>query len=139
MPWLSFTRLAMRDRIYPANGLWSIPSTTIRPSGESIRNSALAEPEHYPSTEELGSDRVSLKDSNLNDFLPQVYASNKPAAPCPPPMHIVTTPYFALRLVISLANVPTILDPVIPNGWPIEIEPPFTLSFSGSIPRRSRQ
>ena len=22
-------------------------------------------------------------------------------------------------------------DPVMPNGWPIEIEPPFTLSLAG--------
>ena len=30
--------------------------------------------------------------------------------------------------------VPTMREPVMPNGWPIEIEPPLTLSFSGSMP-----
>src|SRR5207237_10306011 len=35
--------------------------------------------------------------------------------------------------------VPTIREPVMPNGWPIEMEPPLTLSFAGSMPRRSRQ
>src|SRR5207249_5677725 len=66
-------------------------------------------------------------------------ASNSPAAPWPPPMHMVTTPNRALRLSISLAMVPTRREPVMPKGWPIEIEPPLTLSFSGSMPRRSRQ
>ena len=35
--------------------------------------------------------------------------------------------------------VPTMREPVMPNGWPIEIDPPLTFSFSGSIPSRSRQ
>jgi hypothetical protein len=54
----------------------------------------------------------------LVPFVPhfQLHDSNNPAIPWPPPMHIVTTPYFALRRRISLAIVPTSLDPVIPNG-----------------------
>src|SRR6476661_3310888 len=65
--------------------------------------------------------------------------SKRPAAPWPPPMHIVTTPYFALRRSISLAMVPTIREPVMPKGWPIEIDPPFGLSFSIGMPSLSRQ
>lgn len=42
--------------------------------------------------------------------------SNSPAAPCPPPMHIVTTPYRLLRRSSSRRMVPVNLDPVMPNG-----------------------
>ena len=35
--------------------------------------------------------------------------------------------------------VPTMREPVIPNGWPIEIDPPLTFSFAGSRPSLSRQ
>mmetsp|Transcript_56123 Transcript_56123/g.154680 ORF Transcript_56123/g.154680 Transcript_56123/m.154680 type:complete len:275 (+) Transcript_56123:417-1241(+) len=31
---------------------------------------------------------------------------------------------------------PTCREPVMPNGWPIEMEPPLTFIFSGSMPRR---
>src|SRR5260370_652142 len=65
--------------------------------------------------------------------------SKSPPPPSPPPMHIVTTPNFAFRRAISFASVPVIREPVIPNGCPIEIDPPLTFSFSGSIPSRSRQ
>ncbi len=43
------------------------------------------------------------------------------------------------RRAISLPRVPVILEPVTPNGCPIEMDPPFTLSLSIGIPRRSRQ
>src|SRR5712692_185187 len=68
-----------------------------------------------------------------------VARSNRPAAPWPPPMHMVTTPQRCLRRAISLAIVPTMREPVMPNGWPMAMEPPLGFSFSGSIPRRSRQ
>ena len=44
-------------------------------------------------------------------------------------MHMVTTPNLALRRCISLAMVPTIREPVMPNGWPMAIEPPLTFRF----------
>src|SRR6185436_6490350 len=64
--------------------------------------------------------------------------SNSAAPPWPPPTHIVTTPYFFLRRWSSLPIVPTSREPVMPNGWPIEIEPPFGFSFAGSRPSLSR-
>jgi len=36
-------------------------------------------------------------------------------------------------------SVPTRREPVIPNGWPIDIEPPLGFSRSIGRPRRSRQ
>src|SRR5205823_9015000 len=65
--------------------------------------------------------------------------SSSPAAPWPPPMHIVTTPYLAPRRLPSWRMWPVQRAPVMPNGWPMEIDPPFTLYFSGSIPSRSRE
>ena len=46
--------------------------------------------------------------------------------------------YFAFRRWPSSRMWPTQRAPVMPKGWPMEIEPPFTLYFSGSIPRVSR-
>src|SRR5690606_37146031 len=65
--------------------------------------------------------------------------SNKPAAPWPPPMHMVTTPYFPPRSLNWLARVPVWREPVMPKGWPIEMEPPLMFSFSGSMPNLSPQ
>ena len=53
--------------------------------------------------------------------------SNNPAAPMPPPTHIVTTTNFAFLLLPSINACIVILAPVIQYGWPIEIEPPLTL------------
>ena len=61
-------------------------------------------------------------------------SSNSAAPPWPPPAHMVTTPYRAWRQRISLAIVPTRREPVMPKGWPIAIEPPFTLSRSIGMP-----
>src|SRR3546814_2490082 len=58
------------------------------------------------------------------------YANSKrPAAPMPPPMHMVTTPYFSfwpasLRRRASSRMWPVQRVPVMPKGWPMEIEPP---------------
>mmetsp|Transcript_38828 Transcript_38828/g.86766 ORF Transcript_38828/g.86766 Transcript_38828/m.86766 type:complete len:247 (-) Transcript_38828:508-1248(-) len=52
----------------------------------------------------------------------------------PPPMHIVTTTFFAPRRLPSRRMWPTCRLPVMPKGWPIAMAPPFTLSFAGSIP-----
>src|SRR5258706_12979307 len=40
--------------------------------------------------------------------------SNNPAAPMPPPMHMVTTPYLALRRRPSIRRCPVRRDPVMP-------------------------
>lgn len=40
--------------------------------------------------------------------------SNNPAAPMPPPTHMVTTPYLALRRLPSMSRWPVILAPDIP-------------------------
>src|SRR5687767_1531274 len=58
--------------------------------------------------------------------------SKMPAAPMPPPTHIVTMPYLALRRCISLIKVAVSFAPVQPSGWPSAMAPPLTLTFSGS-------
>src|SRR5262245_26003134 len=50
--------------------------------------------------------------------------SNTPAAPCPPPTHIVTIPYFAPLRGISRRIVAVSFAPVHPSGWPSAIAPP---------------
>ena len=65
--------------------------------------------------------------------------SNSPAAPMPPPTHIVTTTYLTPRRLPSISACPTRRAPDIPYGWPIEIAPPSTLNRSGSMPSLSRQ
>ena len=45
---------------------------------------------------------------------PQENISNRPAAPMPPPMHMVTTPYLALRRRPSSNSVPVQRAPVMP-------------------------
>src|SRR6185436_11251046 len=64
--------------------------------------------------------------------------SNSPAAPMPPPTHIVTTPYFAPRRLPSISRWPVMRAPDMPYGWPIEIAPPETLSLSFGMPSLSR-
>src|SRR6267154_5193888 len=62
-------------------------------------------------------------------------ASYIPAAPIPPPTHIVTIPYFALRRGISRSKVAVSLAPVQPSGWPRAMAPPLTFTLAGSMPR----
>ena len=66
--------------------------------------------------------------------------SKIPAAPMPPPTHIVTMPYRepcagAFREI----SVAVSLAPVQPSGWPSAIAPPLTFSRSGSIGSSFRQ
>mmetsp|Transcript_1284 Transcript_1284/g.2088 ORF Transcript_1284/g.2088 Transcript_1284/m.2088 type:complete len:216 (+) Transcript_1284:124-771(+) len=63
--------------------------------------------------------------------------SKRPAAPIPPPTHMVTTTLLAPRRLPSRRMWPTCLDPVMPNGWPIDIAPPFTFILLWSIPSTS--
>mmetsp|Transcript_86937 Transcript_86937/g.106621 ORF Transcript_86937/g.106621 Transcript_86937/m.106621 type:complete len:214 (-) Transcript_86937:37-678(-) len=63
--------------------------------------------------------------SNINYSL-----SKTAAAPIPDPIHMDTIPLFNPCLSISFNNVTVILAPVIPNGCPIAIAPPFTLTLS---------
>ena len=49
--------------------------------------------------------------------------------PCPPPIHRVASPIFASLRFISYIKVVSILAPDAPIGCPIEIAPPFTLTF----------
>src|SRR5215471_6694024 len=58
--------------------------------------------------------------------------SRIPAAPCPPPTHMVTIPYFALRRGISRRMVAVSLAPVQPSGWPRAMAPPLTLVMVSS-------
>jgi len=52
------------------------------------------------------------------------------AAPMPEPMHNVARPVSRSERSISSNNVPRIIAPVAPNGWPMAIEPPFTFTRS---------
>ena len=45
----------------------------------------------------------------------------------------------ALRRRPSIRAWPVMRAPVMPYGWPIEIEPPLTLSLSLGMPSLSRQ
>src|SRR5690606_20283284 len=54
--------------------------------------------------------------------------SNSPAAPMPPPMHIVTTARFAPRRLPSINACPVRRWPLTPYGCPTAIAPPLTLS-----------
>src|SRR5206468_7161401 len=65
---------------------------------------------------------------------PRPYILSKiPAAPIPPPTHIVTMPYRDWRRFISYSRLVVSLAPVQPRGWPRAIAPPLTLSRSRSI------
>src|SRR4029079_1761521 len=65
--------------------------------------------------------------------------SNKPAAPMPPPMHIVTTTYLTPRRLPSSRAWPASRVPDTPSGWPTAIAPPSTLRRSYAMPSLSRQ
>src|SRR4249920_971470 len=80
-------------------------------------------------------------DSNREDDRNEVFqhTSNNPAAPMPPPMHMVTTTSFAPRRLPSISACPVRRAPVMPYGWPTAIAPPFTLRRSFGMPRRSAQ
>src|SRR2546422_7106430 len=75
---------------------------------------------------------------NLDQFLchslSSCILSKIPAAPMPPPTHIVTIPYRAARRCISYSNVAVNLDPVQPSGCPKAMAPPLTFTFDGSRP-----
>src|SRR5580704_2222962 len=51
--------------------------------------------------------------------------SNIPAAPMPPPMHMVTMPYRAFLRCKSRISVAVSFAPVQPSGWPSAIAPPL--------------
>src|SRR5262245_577538 len=57
-------------------------------------------------------------------------ASKIPAAPMPPPMHIVTRPWRAFRRRSSSRIVTVSFAPVAPSGCPRAMAPPFTLTRS---------
>src|SRR5258708_32204871 len=65
--------------------------------------------------------------------------SKSPAAPMPPPMHIVTTTNFAPRRRPSISAGPVRRAPDPPDGWPTPTPPPLTLRRSPGMPSRSRQ
>src|ERR1700685_4060331 len=54
--------------------------------------------------------------------------------PWPPPTHMVSRPMVLSWNWRLLMRVVAIRAPVIPNGWPTAIAPPFTLSRDGSMP-----
>ena len=59
--------------------------------------------------------------------------SKIPAAPIPPPTHMLTRPYRAFRRLISYNNVVVSFAPVQPSGCPRAIAPPLTFRRSASI------
>src|SRR5690349_16627160 len=80
--------------------------------------------------------RLALFDEERAAFDRSHYCSHSkiPAAPCPPPTHMVTMPYFDLRRAISRRIVAVNLAPVQPSGCPSAIAPPLTLTRAGSMP-----
>ena len=60
--------------------------------------------------------------------------SKIPAAPMPPPMHMVTIPYRPLRRLSSRKIVAVSLAPVHPNGCPSATAPPLGLILLGIQP-----
>ena len=67
---------------------------------------------------------------------PQLRRSTIIAIPWPPPTHIVSSPMVASAVCRSLRSVQRIRAPVMPNGWPSAIAPPWGLrrSSKGSMP-----
>src|SRR6266704_677139 len=59
--------------------------------------------------------------------------SSTTAMAIPPWAQIDTRPNCTSRRTISFASVVTTRPPVAPNGWPIAIEPPMTLTMSSLI------
>src|SRR5204862_3844460 len=57
-------------------------------------------------------------------------ASISMAPPSPPPMHSVATPRLVPSRFIVLTRCSTMRLPEVPTGWPSEMAPPSTLSFS---------
>ena len=60
--------------------------------------------------------------------------SNRPAAPIPPPTHMVTTTWRTPRRRPSMRAWPVMRAPDMPKGWPMLIAPPFTFRRSSGIP-----
>lgn len=52
------------------------------------------------------------------------YLLKRAARACPPPMHMVTTPYSKPRRCRSLAARSARMAPVAPSGWPRAMAPP---------------
>ena len=72
-------------------------------------------PAHYASEASIIDAKASLgRKKNQARFLLFYKTSNKPAAPMPPPMHMVTTTFLALRLLPSISAWPTSRAPVMP-------------------------
>src|SRR5204863_2563980 len=59
--------------------------------------------------------------------------SSTMANPIPPCAQIDRRPNCTSRRVISFASVVTSRVPVAPNGWPMAMEPPITLTMSSLI------
>src|ERR1051326_9040928 len=60
--------------------------------------------------------------------------SKIPAAPMPPPIHMVTIPYFPFLRFSSRRSVAVNFAPVQPSGWPSATAPPFALILLISSP-----
>jgi hypothetical protein len=66
-----------------------------------------------------GRNGATNKKSEIGGAIPPLdpYAtSNRPAAPIPPPTHIVITTYFTPRRLPSMSACPVIREPLIPYG-----------------------
>ena len=62
------------------------------------------------------------------------------AAPMPPPMHIVTTPYSpAAPLQLAQQRRRSCRVPETPSGWPRAMAPPLGFTFAGSMPSSRMQ
>jgi hemoglobin/transferrin/lactoferrin receptor protein len=84
----------------------------------------------------------SVKPPNTQFTVPSASAystSNTPAAPMPPPMHMVTQTFLAPRRLPSMRAWPVRRWPLMPKGWPTAMAPPLTLSLSAGMPSLSRQ
>jgi hypothetical protein len=56
------------------------------------------------------------------------------AMPWPPPTHMVSRPKVLSSFLRPLISVFMMRAPVMPNGWPMAMAPPFTLSLSQLMP-----
>src|SRR6185503_13191523 len=79
-------------------------------------------------------DRGPHRSAHARRRAAHAHDENRPAAPWPPPMHIVTTALRPPRRRSSCSAVAVSLAPVQPSGWPSAIAPPCTLSLSSGMP-----
>ena len=95
------------------------PSRHVTDGGERRREAAVEHHDFHPHRH-LGrlEFRLGFRLGIGHDACPllQLKISNRPAAPMPPPTHIVTTPYFAPRRRPSCSRCPTQRAPVMPKG-----------------------